>query len=69
MMAATLIAGRTEIHNAATEPEIGDLAVSLNAMGAKVSGAGTERVTIDGVQKLRVATHRSSPTGLKPAPI
>ncbi len=57
MMAATLISGKTEIQNAAREPEINDLANFLNALGARVSGAGTERVTIEGVRSLHGARH------------
>jgi UDP-N-acetylglucosamine 1-carboxyvinyltransferase len=61
MMAASLIVGRTEIHNAAMEPEIVDLANSLNAMGARVSGAGTRRIFIEGVERLHGATHEVIP--------
>lgn len=53
MMAATLAEGRTVIGNAACEPEIVDLANFLNAMGAKVRGAGTDEIRIDGVDFLR----------------
>lgn len=53
MMAATLAKGRTIIENAACEPEIVDLANFLNAMGAKVFGAGTDEIRIDGVDFLR----------------
>jgi UDP-N-acetylglucosamine 1-carboxyvinyltransferase len=53
MMAATLAEGRTIIENAACEPEIVDLANFLNAMGAKVRGAGTDEIRIDGVDFLR----------------
>jgi UDP-N-acetylglucosamine 1-carboxyvinyltransferase len=52
MMAAVLAEGRTVIHNAALEPEIEDLAHFLNTLGAKISGAGTSVVTIDGVDEL-----------------
>ena len=52
MMAATLADGTTVIENAAREPEVVDLAKCLNAMGAKVSGAGTSTITIEGVEKL-----------------
>ncbi|MBT1452473.1 UDP-N-acetylglucosamine 1-carboxyvinyltransferase [Glaciecola sp. XM2] len=52
MMAAALAEGTTIIENAAREPEIVDLANCLNAMGAKVQGAGTDKVTIVGVEKL-----------------
>ena len=52
MMAATLAEGETVIENAAREPEVVDLANFCNAMGAKISGAGTSRITIDGVSEL-----------------
>lgn len=57
MMAATLAEGTTVIENAAREPEIVDLAVLLNKMGAKIRGAGTETLTILGVQELIGAKH------------
>jgi UDP-N-acetylglucosamine 1-carboxyvinyltransferase len=53
VMAACLARGRTVIENAAREPEVVDLAHYLNAMGARVQGAGTDTVTIDGVQRLQ----------------
>ena len=52
MMAATLADGRTVLENAAQEPEVTDLAECLNCMGAKISGAGTTRVEIEGVDQL-----------------
>jgi UDP-N-acetylglucosamine 1-carboxyvinyltransferase len=52
MMAATLADGTTIIENAAREPEVTDLANCLNAMGAKISGAGTDTITIEGVERL-----------------
>ncbi len=52
MMAATLADGVTQIENAAREPEVTDLAHCLNAMGAKISGAGTDTITISGVERL-----------------
>ena len=55
MMAATLAEGTTTIENAAREPEVVDLAACLNAMGARVSGAGTDTITIEGVRHLRGA--------------
>ena len=61
MMAASLIPGRTEIHNAAMEPEIGDLADFLNAMGARVCGAGTGHIVIDGVDRMHGAAHEVIP--------
>ena len=57
MMAATLAEGVTVIENAAREPEIVDLAKCLNAMGARVRGAGTDVITVEGVKKLHAATH------------
>lgn len=57
MMAATLAQGTTVIENAAREPEIVDLANCLNAMGAKVSGAGTSELVIEGVDSLHDASH------------
>lgn len=57
MMAATLAEGQTTIDNAAREPEIVDLANYLNLMGAKVVGAGTEKIRIDGVSELSGAKH------------
>ena len=53
MMAAALAEGETVIENAAREPEVVDLALCLNAMGAKVSGAGTDTITIEGVDELK----------------
>jgi len=61
MMAATLAEGQTIIENAAKEPEIVDLANFLNAMGAKVRGAGTGVIRIDGVEKLTAVTHAVIP--------
>ena len=52
MMAAALAEGTTQIENAAREPEVVDLANFLNSMGAKISGAGTDTITIEGVQSL-----------------
>ena len=57
MMAATLAEGRTIIENAAREPEIVDLAECLIAMGAKVSGHGTDTIIIDGVEELHGCTY------------
>ena len=53
MMAAALADGETLIENAAREPEVIDLANFLNAMGARVRGAGTDRIVVEGVEKLR----------------
>lgn len=57
LMAATLAEGTTVLDNAAMEPEIVDLAKCLVAMGAKIEGAGTSRITIEGVARLHGATH------------
>ena len=57
MMAATLAKGDTTIVNAAREPEIGDLAQCLVAMGAQIDGHGTSTITIQGVDRLHGATH------------
>ncbi|HXF89838.1 MAG TPA: UDP-N-acetylglucosamine 1-carboxyvinyltransferase [Xanthobacteraceae bacterium] len=61
IMAATLASGTTVIENAAREPEIGDLASCLNKMGAKISGAGTSRIVVEGVAKLNGARHTVLP--------
>ena len=61
MMAASLAKGETVLENAAREPEIVNLAECLNAMGAKISGAGTPTITIDGVESLSGARHRVIP--------
>ncbi|HEY5006359.1 MAG TPA: UDP-N-acetylglucosamine 1-carboxyvinyltransferase [Caulobacteraceae bacterium] len=61
MLAAVLAEGVTVLKNAAREPELEDLAQCLNAMGAKVEGAGTATVTITGVSKLHGATHAVMP--------
>ena len=52
-MAASLAKGKTVIENVAKEPEIVDLANYINEMGGKVTGAGTDTITIHGVEKLR----------------
>ena len=57
IMAASLANGTTVIENAAREPEIGDVADCLNKMGAKISGAGTSRIVVEGVPRLRGARH------------
>ena len=57
MMAACLATGTTQLVNAAREPEIVDLAACLSAMGAKISGAGSDVITIDGVSALHPAEH------------
>ena len=61
IMAATLAEGTTTIENAAKEPEINDLADALNKMGAKVKGAGSDLVQIDGVHVLHGTSHRIIP--------
>ena len=61
MMAACLAAGETIIENAAREPEVVDLANCLVSMGARISGAGTDVVRIQGVDKLHGATHAIMP--------
>ncbi len=57
MMAACLAEGTTVLENAAREPEVVDLADCLNAMGAKVSGAGTDTITIEGVERMHGTTY------------
>ena len=57
LMAAVLAEGRTVLENAAMEPEIVDLAECLIAMGASISGAGTGRIVVEGVEKLRACEH------------
>lgn len=61
MLAAVKAEGDTEIHNAAREPEIEDLAVFLRKMGAKIKGAGSDRITIRGVKKLSGCEHSVIP--------
>jgi UDP-N-acetylglucosamine 1-carboxyvinyltransferase len=61
LMAASLASGTTVIDNAAREPEITDVADCLNKMGARISGAGTSRIVIEGVAKLNGATHSVLP--------
>jgi len=58
MMAACLAEGTTVIENAAREPEVVDLAACLSAMGARIKGAGSDVITIEGVARLRGAGHR-----------
>ena len=64
LMAAILAKGTTVIENAAREPEVKDLADFLNSMGARITGAGTSRIEVEGVERAasRPPT-RSSPTG------
>ena len=61
LMAAALADGTTVIENAAREPEIGDVADCLNKMGARITGAGTDRIEIEGVKKLHGARHAVLP--------
>ena len=61
MMAATMAKGETVLENAACEPEIADVASCLNKMGAKIEGAGTHTITIQGVHELEGATHTVLP--------
>jgi UDP-N-acetylglucosamine 1-carboxyvinyltransferase len=61
LMAAALANGTTVIENAAREPEIGDVADCLNKMGAKITGAGTSRIVIEGVARLNGARHSVLP--------
>ncbi|HEX9685741.1 MAG TPA: UDP-N-acetylglucosamine 1-carboxyvinyltransferase [Burkholderiales bacterium] len=61
MMAATLAGGTTVIENAAREPEVVDLANCLNVMGARVRGAGSDVITIEGVDRLHGARYRVMP--------
>jgi UDP-N-acetylglucosamine 1-carboxyvinyltransferase len=61
LMAASLADGQTVLRNAAREPEVSDLANFLNACGAKISGAGTDTVRIEGVKSLRGCAYRIMP--------
>jgi len=61
MMAATLADGVTVLENAAREPEVADLANCLRAMGAQITGDGTDTLTITGVKELHGASHRIMP--------
>ena len=61
MMAAVLADGRTVLENAAREPEVTDLAELLIKMGARIQGHGTDRIVIDGVDRLHGASHRIVP--------
>lgn len=61
MMAAVLADGMTVIENAAREPEIVDLANCLNAMGARINGAGSDIIRVEGVARLHAASHRIMP--------
>ena len=61
MMAATLAEGRTILENAAREPEIADLALFLNSMGAQITGHGTDTIVIDGVETLHGTSYEVLP--------
>jgi UDP-N-acetylglucosamine 1-carboxyvinyltransferase len=61
MMAATLAEGRTILENAAREPEIVDLALFLNSMGARVSGHGTDTIIVEGVESLHATSYEVLP--------
>jgi UDP-N-acetylglucosamine 1-carboxyvinyltransferase len=61
MMAATLAKGTTVLENCAREPEVSELAHVLNRMGAKIDGAGTDIITIDGVERLNGIVHEIMP--------
>ncbi len=61
LMAATLAEGETVLENAAREPEVEDLALFLNSMGAQIEGAGTNRVVIQGVERLGSTNYRVQP--------
>jgi UDP-N-acetylglucosamine 1-carboxyvinyltransferase len=65
LLGAVLAAGTTVLSNAAREPEIEDLALQLTRMGAKIEGAGTSVITIEGVEELQPADHRVVPDRLE----
>jgi UDP-N-acetylglucosamine 1-carboxyvinyltransferase len=67
MMAAALAEGETVLENCAREPEVTDLADLLNKMGAKIEGAGTSTIRIQGVEKLHGARHRIIPDRIEAA--
>ncbi len=67
MMAATLAEGTTLIENAAREPEVVDLARCLQAMGARIEGAGSDLIRVDGVASLHGASHRVMPDRIEAA--
>jgi UDP-N-acetylglucosamine 1-carboxyvinyltransferase len=67
MMAAALARGTTVLTNAAREPEVADLAQALNEMGARVRGAGTDTIEIDGVEGLRPLNHLVIPDRIEAA--
>ncbi|MCK5422756.1 MAG: UDP-N-acetylglucosamine 1-carboxyvinyltransferase [Deltaproteobacteria bacterium] len=61
MMAATLAKGTTVLENAAKEPEVEELSIVLNKMGARIEGAGTDQITIEGVETLQSVKHDIMP--------
>ncbi|HLO02784.1 MAG TPA: UDP-N-acetylglucosamine 1-carboxyvinyltransferase [Symbiobacteriaceae bacterium] len=65
MMAATLASGTTVLHNCAREPHVADVATYLNACGARIYGAGTETILIEGVPALNGAVHRTIPDDIE----
>lgn len=65
MMAAALARGTTVLHNCAREPHVADVAAYLNACGARIWGAGTETIVIDGVPSLNGAVHRTIPDDIE----
>ncbi|MDR1122518.1 MAG: UDP-N-acetylglucosamine 1-carboxyvinyltransferase [Endomicrobium sp.] len=67
LLSAVLAKGRTTVVNVAKEPEVEDLVNVLNKMGAKVNGAGTEKIIIDGVDNLRGFTHEVIPDRIEAA--
>src|SRR5579862_9189822 len=67
LMAAVLAEGETVFENCAREPEVTDLAALLNAMGARIEGAGTSTIRIKGVGKLKGAKHRIIPDRIEAA--
>ncbi len=64
MLAAVLAKGKTTLYNAAKDPEVVDTAVMLNKMGARIYGAGTDTIRIQGVEQLGGCTHSSAPDRL-----
>ncbi len=61
IMAASLANGITKIHNSASEPEISDLCIFLNKMGAKIKGYGTDIIEVEGVESLNATSHKPLP--------
>ncbi len=61
IMAASLAEGKTIIHNSASEPEISDLCIFLNKMGAKIKGHGTDVIEVEGVDSLKATSHKPLP--------